>query len=482
MDSDRGNLSESNVESQSDDPSPMRYDTSDALPLPREHSYLTASHPLIGNDQSLQKSASRNPNDLFFDLAVLKLFGVVLFPGSTIPVKLRDRSLVEYLGRQIAICRELPHLQSEVRLGILTFNTESRNSRNHEKSLIGRIGTIATIKYTHERTDDDNISAESLNSSDIWRRYQDGTELVFTAVGTQRFRIVESNSSTDGLDSKIFKVEQLNDTSLCLPSMQHYFSSPPKQYQKELTGKSNIHRRHLYNSWCLSIVTPVPFFVCHRYSPWKLVSEMSEALEENDGRNHLPSLGAISKETLSDATKFSFWCASNMPFSEADRLSLLEINSTYERLQKISKKVKELSQRTKLICCSGCNTNLSTVENVFTVGGAEGATSAYVNDHGCIHQITTVRQVDTRGIFFQGPASTENTYFPGYSWTICYCGSCASHLGWLFRRVDRASQITEIRPKLFYGFMSSNVMLRDLSGVITEDDNSDSSYIETQNS
>ena len=121
------------------------------LPLPRDHSYLVASHPLVadgqhivGQSKSSNSSSARCSKLLRYDLAILELFGVVLFPGSTIPVKLRDRTLIEYLGRQIAVCRELPHLQSEVRLGILTLRpdpVERRRGRSSsERSLIGRIG------------------------------------------------------------------------------------------------------------------------------------------------------------------------------------------------------------------------------------------------------------------------------------------------------------------------------------------------------
>ena len=138
----RNEDSSSNDESESDESS-----SNGPLPLPRDHSYLVAAHPLVVNDnQSTRKLAfhnKNNNNDPFFDLAVLELFGVVLFPGSTIPVKLRDRSLIEYLGKQIEVCRECPHLQSEVRLGILTYNhsdLDQRRSRSRDDFLIGRIG------------------------------------------------------------------------------------------------------------------------------------------------------------------------------------------------------------------------------------------------------------------------------------------------------------------------------------------------------
>jgi hypothetical protein len=47
--------------------------------------------------------------------------------------------------------------------------------------------------------------------------------------------------------------------------------------------------------------------------------------------------------------------------------------------------------------------------DVFTVGGAEGSTAAYVNGGGYIHQITTLRRlVDENKVVFEGFPSTEN--------------------------------------------------------------------------
>ena len=74
--------------------------------------------------------------------------------------------------------------------------------------LVGRIGTIATVQHTHERTtmysrssgnDDGNNNTNS--SSSLWRRYEDAPELVFTAVGTSRFRILSCINDDDNTDA-----------------------------------------------------------------------------------------------------------------------------------------------------------------------------------------------------------------------------------------------------------------------------------------
>ena len=114
------------------------------------------------------------------------------------------------------------------------------------------------------------------------------------------------------------------------------------------------------------------------------------------------------------AIRFSYWMANNAPFSENERLKLLRMNSVLERLLFIWKAIKKLTETNtngySFITCNICEIPFTTVSNVFTVCGAEGTTSTYVNRSGFIHQITTLRNVDTHKISFQGNPSTENRY------------------------------------------------------------------------
>jgi hypothetical protein len=36
-----------------------------------------------------------------------------------------------------------------------------------------------------------------------------------------------------------------------------------------------------------------------------------------------------------------------------------------------------------------------------------------------------------------GTATTEFTWFPGFSWEIAYCRACLDHLGWYFSSAGR---------------------------------------------
>jgi len=178
---------------------------------------------------------------------------------------------------------------------------------------------------------------------------------------------------------------------------------------------------------------------------------------------------------LYPATEFSYWMANNAPFSEQERVHLLQMHSVVERLLYIWKTMKKWIETNQhgqsvFLTCHVCATLLTSVSEVFTVAGAEGMTSSYVNTAGFIHQITTLRTVDTNKITFQGVPCTENSYFPSYSWLITCCRRCGSLLGWKFQKVrdfddanNRVDKDTPDRPFTFYGFMASNVKVRTRS-------------------
>jgi hypothetical protein len=121
-------------------------------------------------------------------------------------------------------------------------------------------------------------------------------------------------------------------------------------------------------------------------------------------------LVSILFSNIATAMRFSFWMANNAPFIEKERLALLRMHSVVERLIFILKAVNQLSEKESFVCCSHCNSPFTKVMDIFTVGGAEGTTATYVNNHGCIHQITTLRSIDERRVTFQGSPSTDNRY------------------------------------------------------------------------
>ena len=56
----------------------------------------------------------------------------------------------------------------------------------------------------------------------------------------------------------------------------------------------------------------------------------------------------------------------------------------------------------------------------------EGVGGAFVNPHGYVHDMITLRQA--RHVRLQGEPELEHSWFSGYAWTIVQCGGCTSHL------------------------------------------------------
>jgi len=83
----------------------------------------------------------------------------------------------------------------------------------------------------------------------------------------------------------------------------------------------------------------------------------------------------------------------------------------------------------------------------------KGTCGAYVNEHGVIHQTTTLRTASRSNIFLQGHSETKDSWFPGYAWTIAGCKYCLNHLGWLFTNVDTS----EDNPVTFWGFSLASI-------------------------
>ena len=61
----------------------------------------------------------------------------------------------------------------------------------------------------------------------------------------------------------------------------------------------------------------------------------------------------------------------------------------------------------------------------------------FQHDGSAVHQAITVREVlEPSAIALHGwPPCAEDSWFPGYAWTIASCGRCGNHLGWRFTQV-----------------------------------------------
>jgi ATP-dependent protease La (LON) substrate-binding domain/Yippee zinc-binding/DNA-binding /Mis18, centromere assembly len=364
---------------------------------------------------------------------------------------------------------------------------------------IGRVGTIATVTYTHGDAILDQRRSGYLtqsNSSRVWQQHaEEQGELILQAVGTTRFRVEAYMDFQSFADVQVFCVQEYRQDqhSLSCPSLSNVMrrtlpllnpdlinhhddddgdertrtetasdiisKTPPRRWNKVARKHpaSTINTNKYYTAHHqslirqLSLVTPIPLLAFEKVWPWRLVGQIVSMIQKGGREDHdtmsgatslVTSLAALLQESenaslLDHPTAFSFWMAAQMPLGIDDKYHLLQLQTTVERLLKLRDHLNVCTSHPTAICCKSCHIPLSTVDSVFTVGGAEGTTGNYVNELGFIHQVVTLRRVDDehRKLYCSGAASTANSYFPGYSWTITYCARCGSLLGWKFNWV-----------------------------------------------
>ena len=557
------------------------------LPEPRQHAYLPgASHPLYPEEWIGRSGCDANgapastsydplpptipaPNSTIVELPILELDDVILFPGCTVPLRLRHPGWVEYLGRKIDEARfgfaSNSSDQQQVRIGVMmrsrgtrrrarrrqvrqprdapaargdgdmagniaenTGDTAGRTRqgrwrmeslrrgvvrrREPEQVLaeqeeaaegsdanegdglrpnaeaprrqreddaepsfirpppptdprIGRIGAVAIITYTHEvaaaesevsptggEVTENGDGTDPSHRSRVWMRH--AGQLVLTAMGTARFRIlsrIDAGSTTldaeqrvmfrgDMADIKLYAVELLVDENLPLP--------PIRPLRRNYGSAENFYCGGMVVD-LLSRVTPTPSFAYEANWPWRLVDEICKELSE------IPVWEGIWKSLPRevDPVTFAFWMAANMPLPASDRLDLLEMECGVERLRFVLVKVSQQRQLERPIRCRQCGETIATISSLFTVGGAEGTTGAYVNEYGIVHQTQTVRTVTAEHVFCVGNRESRDSWFHGYTWTIIHCATCGAHLGWRFDAIRGQSpaESTEDSPKRFFG-------------------------------
>lgn len=95
----------------------------------------------------------------------------------------------------------------------------------------------------------------------------------------------------------------------------------------------------------------------------------------------------------------------------------------------------------------------------------DGLQARYCNKNGFIHETVTVSCVDTESLVIEDHASTQYSWFPGYSWRIAYCNICSRHKGWKFTAVRK-----DLKPEFFYGLSRNGVILKMFENNNQEED------------
>ncbi|KAJ4872406.1 ATP-dependent protease La (LON) domain protein [Raphanus sativus] len=141
----------------------------------------------------------------------------------------------------------------------------------------------------------------------------------------------------------------------------------------------------------------------------------------------------------------SFFIASKIPVSESIRQELLEIDGVSYRLHREI----ELLESFDRVRCKHCQTVIARRSDMLIISN-DGPLGAYVNPHGYVHEIMTFYKAND--IALRGRPVLKDSWFPGYAWTIANCATCETQLGWLFTAANK-----KLKPSSFWAVRSSQV-------------------------
>ncbi len=343
---------------------------------------------------------------------------------------------------------------------------------------VGRVGTFATITFTHEEAATNGVdeitgsaNEHERSRSRVWQRHRG--EIVVTALGTKRFRIVspvDIVANPEYQDRRyegiLFEVDELNHSGAAMPPA--WMLRSPGDFRYPIVTQSNSHVNAI---WHLTHRSSSPALAYHSVWPWRIAQKICDLIEQTEqfrgikkilflagGLVHLEdTFNGAPQFRVVDPSAFADWLSSNLPLSQNERLDLLEMECRVSQLRYLLQNVEK--DRETIIRCKCCASALSPMRNIFTVKGAEGTTGNYINEHGIVHQTVTLREVDPKvSVVCVGRPETKDSWFPSYSWQIAYCYVCSSHLGWKFRRVDKSDDKEDPeRPAKFWGFSYSSI-------------------------
>ena len=305
----------------------------------------------------------------------------------------------------------------------------------------GRIGTVATVTFTHEETTGEDAvtetpSTDTPSRSRLWRQRRRGDELVITLVGNRRCRIrhtVDEQVRKESGLVPLVSCEFMRDTSAATP--------PAWLMQPSSLSRSPLRKRHRTRSedtdtslaptydesiHMLSLRSSIPFYAYKSIWPWRICDAIIGLICRSDSlhglRSILPSAAGVRSvagteednylategtgENLQvfDPSSFANWLAQNLSFGLNERVDLLELTSTLEQLQSILAMIRK---RQSTLKCKHCGAAVSNICHLFSVGGSEGTTGAYVNCHGVVHQTATVMDVVRNSLLIIGSPSTQ---------------------------------------------------------------------------
>ncbi|XP_053576900.1 protein cereblon isoform X2 [Bombina bombina] len=386
-----------------DSPNIINFDTS----LPTSHAYL-------GVDMEEFHGRTLHDDDSCHTIPVLPHMQVMLIPGQTLPLHLSR-------PQEVSMVRGL--IQRDRTFAVLAYSDSPQREAH--------FGTTAEI-YAYREEQEFGIETVKVK-----------------AVGRQRFRVLEMRTQTDGIQQA--RVQILPERVLPCPMISLQLDSQSRHQllpsSKPASGRSQqnicqrLHRYHRRKFRGASL-TSWPSWLYALYDADYLMERVKKQLHEWDENLRDDSLPA-------NPIDFSYRVAACLPIDDALRIQLLQIGNAIQRLRC---ELDIMSKCTSL-CCKHCHdTEITTKNEIFSLSLC-GPMAAYVNPHGYVHETLTVYKAFNLSLV--GRSSTENSWFPGFAWTIAQCRVCGSHMGWKFSAVRK-----DLSPQRFWGLTRSALLPR----------------------
>ncbi|XP_047323268.1 uncharacterized protein LOC124926977 [Impatiens glandulifera] len=287
-------------------------------------------------------------------------------------------------------------------------------------------------RYLDENDDSDAISEESYECGLSAQERR----LHLSAIGSFRYKFGESSSDDEKLESPLSR--SMFYGSDAIKKDKDGFGtckkliSPRRLFKGDLGRNNSLRRlREVPRGFW-------PYWTYRMYDSYCLAQKAADKWKQIVG---LPNMEAfVNKPDL-----LSFHIASKFPVSESTRQELLEIDGVSYRLRREIQLLDNFDQ----IHCKTCQSLIGKRSDMLAMSN-EGFVGAYANPHGCVHEIMTFYHA--RGLALFGRPVEEDSWFPGYSWTIAECSFCESQMGWLFTATKK-----NLKPMSFWGIRSSQV-------------------------
>lgn len=466
------------------------------------HSYLPGRL-----DPLFPKEFIKDSDESEFELPIIQK-EVTLFPNTTIPLRITEHLMVQYLSEKIASARNSSNSNMEIKIGIVTKLTERRRVQEriihaNQAGMRQRMGRWPMISLRgnfvprstsssdspYDEGDDQVIQRRNRirpeeRSINYGRNIQedpiigrigtvvtitnvydssdsDREEIIITCFAANRF-VIKSRAHDDSDDNVAsclpklkYRVSILNDEPFPLCVFQKTFPC----VQQPITNTSHDDDLHsVYASSRHIAMTKmakrvhISRFGMNILYPLKVIDDIVHLINSKSSYVSLKKILSPGKELY--GVYFPYRLASNLPLSSQEKLQVLEASCHYQRLHFLLK----VMQRKISIRCKQCKSNIAWIGDVFSVSSSAGVSGHYVNEYGAVHQTTTVRNIEESSLACVGRPEVRDSWFPGYAWTIAVCNNCFEHIGWKFTLVQADSDSSNDRVSLFWGLSGSQVI------------------------